>query len=151
MVRLSRVRLGLIALCLVAAIGCGGAPQELDPQLSQAVASVKYMTSKRWLSRSAFSATYPDAKPSDFVDYVFSDFGIAEWPIALDEGEREQLRSAGIPPLPPDIPLVPQAPDPTKTRQVVLRANDAEGTVIIEVYEDAFSPPIATISRSLTP
>jgi len=148
MTRRSRAGIALLSLLLSSLLSCE-TPQQIDPELSQAVASVRYMTTERWLSRSAFRQAYPDEKPSDYVSYLFSDFGVAEWPIALDEMEQEQLRSVGIPPLPPDVFLVPNSPDPKQKRQVVIRANDAEGTVIIEAYEDPLSPPVASVSRQL--
>ena len=146
----SRIAKGILPLLLIVTIGCNSSPQ-MDADLSQGVASVRYMTSKRWLSRSAFQATFPDKKPSDYVSYLFSDFGVAEWPIAIDEQERQQLRAAGIPPLPADLPLVSNRPDPTHERQIVIRADDAEGVVIIEAYETPNSQPIFSQSRKLDP
>ncbi len=150
MIRFSRIVKTVLPLFLISTIGCRNAP-EMDTTLSQAVASVSYMTSERWIARSAFQATYPDRKPSDYVSYLFSDLGVAEWPIAIDEQERQQLRAAGIPPLPPGIPLVPNRPDPNHERQVVIRADDTEDVVIIEVYETSNSQAIFSQSRKLNP
>ena len=150
MIRFSRIAKSILPLFIIVTIGCSSSPQ-MDADLSQAVASVRYMTSERWLSRSAFQAAYPDRQPSDYVSYLFSDFGVAEWPIAIDEQERQQLRAAGIPPLPADLPLVPNRPDPTHERQVVIRADDTEGVVIIEAYETPNNQPIFSQVRKLNP
>ena len=150
--QLTRIALSLVFAGLISLSGCGKQAETIDnAELSQAVQSVKYMTSKRWLSKSAFRSSYPDGKPSDYVNYLFSDFGVSEWPIALDEMEADQLKSARIPPLPPTVVLVPNQPDPSETLQVVIRAVDGEGLVIIEAYEDPNEPPIVREERVLPP
>ncbi len=129
--------LGALAATLLA---CTPEP---PTDLDRAVASVRYMTSPRFLSKSAFTEVYPEPTPSNFVRYLFSEFGVPEWPIAIDEMEAEQLRAARIPALPPTVGLVANRPDPGRGAQLVLRGDDAKGGVVIEVYPDPRGPPVA--------
>jgi len=135
---------------LAAAIASGCQPKpKLSPELEQAVDSVRSMTSQRWLSRSAFATSYPQAQPSNYVSYLFSDLGVAEWPIALDALEAEQPRSIGVTPLPPNVALVPQQPEPTRGKQLVLRADDTAGLVLVDAYEEPQTEPIASFEFAL--
>ncbi len=139
-----------LLLSMLVLAGCSGPSQSgADPRLEQAVSALKYMTTQRFLSRSAFSSIYPAGKPSEFVSYLFSDIGSAEWPIAFDEGEAEQLRSARIPAIPRDLPIIPYKPDPAVDMQVVVRADDAAGKVIIEAYAKAGEDPVLVEERVL--
>lgn len=137
---------GLLAVAI--ASGCQPQPK-LSPELEQAVDAVRSMTSQRWLSRSAFTAVYPQARPSEYVNYIFSDLGAAEWPIAVDPLEAEQLRSIGVTPLPPNVALVPQQTDPTRGKQLVLRADDAVGLVLVDAYEEPQAEAIASFEFAL--
>lgn len=138
---------GLILALAISA--CSGPEQAADPRLQKAVSAMTYMTTERFLSRSAFSHAHPETKPSAFVSYLFSDLGTAEWPIALDRDEEEQLRSARIPALPRDLPVHPHRPDPAVDLQVVVRADDAAGVVIIEGYAKAGEAPLLVEKRRL--
>jgi len=140
------LKLALTTLLLIS-VACSG--QRLDPDLQQAVNAARYMTSERFLSRSSFRYLFPEAKPSQFVGYIFSDLGVAEWPLALDEMEQQQLRSAGIPALPATVALVARRPDPGLGKQVVLRADDAADRIIIEAYQDPKTPPRLSIERNI--
>ena len=121
----------------------------LDPQLAQAVESARYLTSQRFLGSSGIQLRAGPLTPSEVVDYLFSDFGVAEWPIALDSFEEEQLRSIRVPALPPDVAIVAHEPDRQRGPQVVLRADDAAGVVILEAYENGFVEPILREQRRL--
>ena len=81
--------------------------------------------------------------------YIFSDLGIAEWPIALDPLESEQLASVRIPALPSDVALLPNRPDPRRGKQVVLRADDTGGAVVIEAYENGIHEAVLSERRRL--
>ncbi len=141
-----------IKLCLASwflAIIVGCTSSNIDPRLEQAVKSAKYMTSQKFLSRSAFKSIYPEQKPSNFVQYIFSTMGSAEWPIAFDEGEKEQLRSIGVPIMPNNLAIVPNKPDPKNDLQVVLKADDEAGFVIIEAYEQSIEKPVLVLKRKI--
>ncbi len=137
-----------VAVMLLAMLtGCSSS--NVDPRLEQGVASMKYMTSKKFLSRSAFSSLYPEQNPSDFVQYIFSTMGSAEWPVAFDEGEKEQLRSIGVPIMPNNLAIVPNEPDPKNQLQVVVKADDGAGLVIIEAYEQSLDKPVLVVERKI--
>ena len=137
----------LLIICYIISSSCSG--KKLDPQLKQGVASFKYMTSQKFLSKSAFKTSYPEQKPSEYVKYIFSTLGSAEWPIAFDPSEEEALRSARIPVFPRDLTVVPDKPDPKINKQLVIRSDDTNGKIIIEAYEKAGEPSVLTVERNL--
>ena len=144
---LIRRKFCLATLMLAILVGCSST--NVDPRLEQAVKSAKYMTSNKFLSRSAFKSIYPEQKPSDFVQYIFSTMGSAEWPTAFDEGEEEQLRSIGVPIMPNNLAIIPNKPDSNNDLQVVLRADDEAGLVIIEAYEKSIEKPVLVVERRI--
>jgi len=123
--------------------GCGLGPRNVSPKLEQAVRAVRHMTAARQLSRSAFSAAYDRGTPSEYVSFLFSDLGAAEWPVAMDEAEAEAMRTAFITPL-PDLVLTtavrPSGPWP----QLVLRGDDVRGLLIALGYEAPGRPAVLT-------
>jgi len=147
------IRVGIRFITLVALVlaTCACSRQKLEPNLQQAADAVYYMTSERFLSRSSFRYLFPESKPSQFVSYIFSDLGVAEWPMPFNQMEQDQLRSAGIPALPPDVALIAHRPDLGYKQQVVLRADDAAGVVIIEAYQTPVTPPVLTAVRKIQP
>jgi hypothetical protein len=136
----SRVQLtALVGMLLASALaGCSSPP----PDLAKAVAAVGSMLSPRGLEHSAFYAVYPEGTPSDFVSFLFSPLGKAEW-IPDDAAvpgrgglvSADDVLAAGDQLRPGVVGLVPEAPEPRIHRQVVLRANDERGVVIAEAYE----------------
>ena len=130
-------------------VSCSNSNTTINPRLEQAVLAVKYMTSKRYISQSVFSTMYPDQKPSEYIEFLFSTIGSAEWPIAFDEGEEEQLRSVGIPILPLDLAILPHKPDLNTDLQVVLKADDKKGLIIVEAYEKAGEGPVLVLERNI--
>lgn len=142
------VPLGLVILCLALLATLPACAPAVPGDLQQAVAVAQYMASPRWLGRTAFPESAPeDPKPSDFVRYVFSDFGVAEWPMALDPREEEQLRATRTPVLPPTVSLVPNAPSMEHGRQVVLRPDDAAGVLHIVAYEHPQMDPVMEVEQ----
>lgn len=120
---------------------CGeGAP----PELEEAARVVHYMVAPRNLSRSMFSAAFPDQKPSQFVSYLFSSMGRAEWPTPATDFEREQLKSIGAPATPQDVAFVSRTLDPKKGKQLVVKFDDRRSVVIVEGYVDPDEPPVLT-------
>lgn len=96
------------------------------------------------LSRSAFYVAYPDGKPSDFVNYIFSDIGTAEWPPSdawADEMVREQMRAIHKPLMPDGVAFVPLQADPQGGMQLVVKFDDEKGVVILEGYADPGQGP----------
>ncbi|REJ85755.1 MAG: hypothetical protein DWQ36_08230 [Acidobacteria bacterium] len=130
-------------------VACGvGTDERLPAELEQAMATARYLTSQRFLARSAFGSE-EDATPSRLVSYLFSDLGIAEWPIATSELERDQLRATRTPALPRNVALVPRRPDRSHLLQVVIAADDAAGEVVLSAYQNAFSQPLLVERRPM--
>lgn len=133
----------LIWVLVIPLAGCSGS--EAPPELNQAVKVVGKMLTPRNLSRSAFYAAYPDGKPSDFVNYMFSPMGTVEWPPAADNREGltvQDLRAAGITPMPKDVRLVPHTADPRYRKQVVVSADNVRGMVIAKGYIESDKEPV---------
>lgn len=119
--------LGLLALL-------GGCSPSQDPDLKQAVQATSSMGKARHLQRSCFYLIHPQGQPSDFVGYLFSDLGVAEWPIAIDPDEAAGMKAAGIPPLPEGVGLSPGQRQHRDRKELVLTGNDAAGQVEIMGY-----------------
>ncbi|MGB0564544.1 MAG: hypothetical protein ACPGVO_22505 [Spirulinaceae cyanobacterium] len=112
--------------------GCFSASQ--DAELAQAAKAVTGMGKARHLKRSCFYIVHPSGQPSDFVGYLFSDLGVAEWPIALDPVEAEGMEASGITLLPETVRLAPGQRQNLPEKELVLSANDAEGQVKLAGY-----------------
>lgn len=120
--------LGILALFSTA---CQSAP---DPDLKQANAAIAKMTVDRTLTKSCFSVVYPDGEASDFVKYLFSDLGAAEWPIAFDEMEEEQFKAIGQPLLPRNVTVSPSKRNQPNSKEIVLIADNANRAVLVQGY-----------------
>lgn len=122
---------------------CGEQGPEEPVELKRAVV-VKYMMAPNQLKRSSFLAVFPEGKPSDFVIWMFSTFGTAEWPPYEDGDpmELEQAKSIRMPVIPKDVTLVPREPDPEKGKQIVIKSDDQRGLFIIEGYLNPHVPPV---------
>lgn len=123
---------------------CGG--DELPPDLYRGVAMIKSMTSPMHLSRSAYSVVQ-DGKPSTYVKFMFSSMGVAEWPDSEEAAERdpalkEQAAAGHRALVPKGLSFAANAPDPAKSRQIVLKADDAKGVLIIEAYDNPAAKPL---------
>jgi hypothetical protein len=86
------------------------------------------------LGKSCFTVVAPNGQPSEFVDYLFSDLGAAEWPIAMDEFEAEQMRSIGQPVVPPTVQVSRNQRQHIDRKELVLRGDDANGMVVAQGY-----------------
>lgn len=110
---------------------CRAAP---DPDLESANRAMSTMASSRILTRSCFSVVHPNGTASDFVQYLFSDLASAEWPVAFDEMEAEQMRAIGQAPLPPNVRvsyLKRQQPD---SKELVLIPDDGNQAILVKGY-----------------
>jgi hypothetical protein len=111
--------------------GCEKPP---DPDLAQANRAVGKMAANISMTRSCFSLAYPNGKASDFVDYLFSDLGTLEWPVAMDEMEEKQMRSAGQTPLPSDVMVSRLQRRHQDQKEIVLQGDDTNRTLLVEGY-----------------
>ena len=136
-----RRRVPLLALWVLVLAACG----ESVPELAQAADVIHYMMKPQHLSRSAFYVAFPDGVPSQYVSYIFSEMGAAEWPYSetwADVMEREQMKAIGAPMVPEDVAFVPLSPDPGAGKQLVVKFDDSRGVVIVEVYVDPAQDPV---------
>jgi len=118
---------------------------EPPAELREAAEVVHHLMKPDNLARSAFSAAFPDPRPSQFVSFIFSDMGVAEWPGAggLDTDEdRERLRAVGVPVPPADVAFLPLVPDPTAGKQLVVGFDDQRDVVVVEGYLDPDLEPV---------
>jgi len=116
------------------------------PQLERAGHVVRYMSTPSQLQRSSFIAFYPEGKPSDFVSWMFSEMGAAGWPPSeweLDPMEQEGLRTAGIPIIPKDVRIYSRLKK-DGSKQIVVKADDGRGLLLIEGYLAPEQPPVVT-------
>jgi hypothetical protein len=121
---------------------------ELAPNnLKQAARVVEHMLEPRQLSRSAFSVVFAEGTPSQFVSFMFSDIGTAEWPDSEAMAEqnpmlREQAQAIGAPLIPKGVAIIARAPSPKSGKQIVVKADDGRGVVIVEGYTDPTLGPV---------
>jgi|GEM_PF-1280599 len=119
------------------AVGVGlllGGCQQPDPQLKQASFAMAKMATQKALSRSCFYMIYPNGKPSDFVEYLFSDLGVAGWPLAFDEQEVEQMKAVGMVPLPREVVVSPRERQKPQQKELVLVPDDASNKIEAKGY-----------------
>ncbi len=121
----------------------------VTPELNKGVQVVRYMSAKPQMVRSSFVLVYPDAQPSDFVSWLFSELGAAEWPDSeayaeIDPTVREQAKAIGAPLVPKDVQIVPLFPKIEMGKQVVVKFDNARGVIIVEGYLDPQKPPVLT-------
>ncbi len=119
---------------------------EGDPSLRKGIQLVRYLSAPKQIKQSSFLAIYPQGKPSDFVNWMFSIFGTAEWSppnfsLEMEEMEGTQTLSRGMPLLPRDVRLFPFKLNAEFGKQVVVKADDAAGLILVEGYLDPKTPP----------
>jgi hypothetical protein len=122
--------------------GCGSGLSGASPDLEQAVRAVRHMTAPNQLSRSAFSAAYENGTPSQYVSFLFSDLGAAEWPVATSADEAEAMRAARIPVFPDTVLLTRDISASQAKPQLVIRGDDRTGMVVVEGYERSGNGPV---------
>ena len=116
-----------------------------NTDLDRAAGVVKHMTRASNLERSTFTALYPDARPTDYVEFMFSTAGTAEWPDGEDEADgesKEMHRSARIPLRPAGVDFVPRWPDDDFGQQIVITADNERWVLMVEGYEDPNEAPV---------
>ena len=114
------------------------------PELEKAGRVVRYMSAPRQLQRSSFMAVYPQGKPSDFVSWMFSELGAAEWPPSeweLDETERRGMRSIGMPVIPRDVGIF-STRRMDAALQIIVKADDSRGMIIVEGFLKPDQPSV---------
>lgn len=132
----------LTLLLMLAACDNVGPP----PELKRGVQLIRWITAPERMAKSMYSAIQ-DGKASTWVSYFFSDMGAAEWPETEEAAERdpaiaERAKSAGLPLAPKGISFFADKPNPEKGRQIVLKADDTRGVIIVEVYDTPSAKPL---------
>jgi hypothetical protein len=143
--RTSRSALTTLVL-IVWGPACRVAPPP-PPDLVDAAQVLREMTSRRHLDQAGFFEVHPEAKPSDFVSFINSDLGEVLWPpredsLFADEIEIEQARATGQTLIPSGIAYTRNRPNPDVKRQIVYRADDEEGEIVVEAYTDPTGEPV---------
>ncbi len=139
-----RVLLGLF----LGSLACQDATPPPPQNLTDGARVIREMIRSRNLEAAGFFESYPNPKPSDFVSYINSELGVVLWPpredspFAGDDIELEQFRSIGEGVIPKGIAYRRNRPDPDGGLQVVYRADDETGEVIVEAYTDPTSEPV---------
>ncbi len=134
--------LSILTVVVLSLAGCGS---NEPPELKQAVSVIRYLRAPANLSHSAFYVAYPDGKPSEFVSYLFSSMGLAEWPPGENrpcEFEPEEIRSMGIPLVPSGVSFHPCNRQSGAGMQLVISYDDAREIIIVEGYGPTDTKPI---------
>ncbi|MBT5472242.1 MAG: hypothetical protein HOK41_16685 [Nitrospina sp.] len=116
-------------------------------ELRKGIAVVRYMSAQRQLQRSSFLVAYPEGTPEQFLDWMFSPMGAAEWPpyeggLEFSPEEEKMVRKTGMPFIPAGLLLIPHEPDTENGRQVVVSADAETRFLIAEGYESPSDPPV---------
>ena len=111
------------------------------PELNKAIRVVRHMSAERQLQHSAFRFTYPEGRPEQFVEWMFSPIGSAIWPPVegggeFSEEEEKMIQKTGIPFLPSGVSLVSDKPDMDRGQQVVVRGYDERQMMVVVGYLD---------------
>lgn len=137
----------VLAIALLA--GCGPRPPE---ELRRAVDATAWHMRPGNLRRSMFLAVYPDGKPSEYVNFLFSTLGAAERPPSDDGSELSREEAAAIrqPLYPSGVGIFPLRPDPDfDGPQIVLSHDDDAWEVVFEGYVDAGAEPVLVERRKM--
>jgi hypothetical protein len=115
-------------------------------KLTDGARVIREMMRSRHLEAAGFFESYPDPKPSDFVNYINSGPGEVLWPLRegspfLDETHLEHSHSIGEGVIPKGIAYRRNRPDPDGGLQVVYLADDEAGEVVVEAYIDPTAAP----------
>ena len=133
----------LLLVSLVGLLGCEGAvPADLD----RAAKVIRFMSKEAKLERTSFPVLYPNCLPSEFIKWLFSEKGKAEWPDTLDNDDsnpdvRNKAFKEGAPIVPKSVQFLAGKTDPGSGRQLIVKANDASRTIIVEGYGDPQKKP----------
>lgn len=116
-------------------------------ELRKGIAVIRYLSAPRQLKRTAFQFTFPDERPKQFVEWMFSPMGSATWPpveggLEFSLEEEKMIRQTGIPFLPSGVSLVSDEPDMERGWQVVVRGDDKRQMLVVEGYVDPQDSPV---------
>jgi len=124
---------------------CSGSQNQAYADLKRAANVVRHMSAPRQIRQSSFSTLAEKGTPSQFVNWLFSSLGAADWPpseASADSMEREQARVIHAPLIPAGVGIVPWKVNPEAGQQVVVKADDERGVIIVEGYLQPDGPPV---------
>ena len=109
--------------------------------MNKAIRVVRHMSAERQLQHSEFRFTYPEGKPEQFIEWMFSPIGSAIWtPVEgggeFSKEEEKMIQKTGIPFLPSGVSLVSDKPDMDRGQQVVVRGYDERQMMAVVGYLD---------------
>lgn len=132
----ARLQQAFISILAGILFSCSGS--SASPELERAAVLVEHFTTPSVLSNSTFPVVLPDGTPKQFVSWLFSGMGKAEWPLTKAEAIREFGESdlPGMPSLPDGVEFLHSRPDTGRGKQIVVTWNDARGMVIVAGYLD---------------
>ena len=125
-----------------------------DPELVQAARSVEQMVAPFNAPRISFFVAFPKGTPRQFVSWYFSQMGAADRPpvddlLEFNQDEIDAMRRSGMALSPKGMNYRHSRPDTMVQKQLVLKWDDAEGTVILEGYLDPRQQPAYITSFKL--
>jgi len=116
------------------------------PELRKAVRVVRHTSARNELRRSSFMVIKGDKTPSQFVSWMFSPMGTAEWYMPEDSMEftAEEMKMVGrvAPLVPKDVAIVPDQAGAELGKQVVVISDDARKMIVVEAYLNPNKPPV---------
>lgn len=120
-----------------------------DMRLGQRV--IYQMMGEETLEHVGFFEAYPEATPSQWVEYINSEEGQFLWPRTSREFHRDHTNpmrehTPGRLLRPTDLEYSAYEPDPALGRQLVYIPDDEEGLVHIQGFDSPFDEPIHTWS-----
>jgi len=132
-----------VAFAMAAFMKLYPSPETDHPELYRTYRVMRNMCTEANLAKSAFPCVYPECRASEWVSYLFSTLGAAEWPPRAGlEFTDEEARIARIAVLPQGVEVVPLRPRRNFERQIVLRFDDVAGVVTAQAYETWNDDPV---------
>lgn len=144
----SRYRVGILLTAFWVLPGTLACTTQGDyPELEQGIKVVRYMSARNQLERSSFTVVYPRGRPSEFVTWMFSTMGTAEWPpnenyLDMDAEMKDAIQSLPIPVIPKDLVLRAREPDRSSGMQVVILSDDSRGVIVVHGFVDPNIDPV---------
>ncbi len=147
---------GFFALCIMGAT-CAIAPmmcwnRSSPPEIIQSQRALFQMMGHDNLSEAGFYDVYPDATPSDFVDFIHSEEGDVLWPATTDHVWEDDTPTRVVDPStdqlmrPEGVEFVAHEVDPDRGMQLVYIPNDEDGEFIVECYIEPDERPVRVLT-----
>ncbi|KMP12358.1 hypothetical protein UZ36_01230 [Candidatus Nitromaritima sp. SCGC AAA799-C22] len=117
-----------------------------NPELKKAIRVVRHVSAKRNLMRSSFMALRGDKSPDQFVKWMFSPLGTAEWYMSENSiefsPEEMKMIERTTPLVPADVSILSNRPKADRAKQVVVKPDNQRRMIIVEAYLNPKDPPV---------